>query len=211
MIKINLLGDDTAIDNTANLIIAGYIASIGLTVGICFFVYTSVSSTIGRHQSEIERLEGRLTQLKKITSEVAGLETKKKELHDKLAVIATLKKSKNGPVRVLDDLNMSLPDKSWMHEVNERGDSFSIKGSAVDNQTIAILMKNLESSDYFSGVDLIETKLETHLGVKIKNFTINTKVSYAGKFERNAAEENTKPAAAPAAAKPATAQKAGEG
>ena len=105
----------------------------------------------------------------------------KQDLNDKLHVIALLKKSKSGPVRVLDDLNTSIPDRSWLSTLKESENVLHIAGFALDNQTIAAFMKDLARSDFFESVDLEETKIAQKDGVKIRAFSLNSKINYAGK------------------------------
>lgn len=69
-----------------------------------------------------------------------------------------------------------------------------ISGNALDNQTIALFMKDLEQSEYFKKVDLIETKQAENQGAKIKSFTLLADISYAGKIAIEAVKEEEKQA-----------------
>lgn len=182
MIKINLLGDDTHIEAPGRMWLVGYVASIGFCLLVFYFLNSGISSEISDLSQQQDTLKTELAKLEEVTKEVRELEAKKKELNNKLAVIARLKLSKRGPVRVLDDLNLSLPEKSWLVEVKEVGGIFKISGLALDNQTIASFMKGLESSDYFHTVDLVETRQTEKKQVKMKYFIIQAKVNYAGKL-----------------------------
>lgn len=192
MIKINLLGDDTAIDHTGLLFVAGYAASVLLFLGVFFLLHSSIVSQIDESTTEVKSLETRLAKLQETTKEVKELEKKRKELREKLAVIARLKKSKIGPVFVMDDLNRSLPEKAWLTGMREKSDSMRIDGFALDNQTIAGFMKDLGKSDYYKTVDLVETKQTARGGVKLKIFTLQTKISYAGKVGNAEPEDEKK-------------------
>lgn len=180
MIKINLLGDDTAIDNSGKRIVAGFVASMVALVVVFYIIHSSMGAEIERLAGEIEQKEGELARLEKVTKEVKDLEQKEAEYNNKIMVIATLKKSKLGPVRILDDLNTALPEHAWITQIKEEGGVLSIDGKAIDNQTIANFMKVLEASDYFKTIDLGETRQTDDRNVKIKSFTLNTAVSYAG-------------------------------
>jgi type IV pilus assembly protein PilN len=137
--------------------------------------------------SEAAKLERQLAALQETTKEVRELDKKRTELNDKLVVIATLKRNKAGPVRVMDDLNMSLPERAWLTEFREGAGTLRMIGTALDNQTIATYMKDLQASDYFTAVDLVETKQIESKGVKIKNFTLDAKITYTGKLRKEAA------------------------
>ena len=180
MIKINLLGDETVIDTSGTWLVIGYALSLVATLLVLTLLYFSASSNIQEFTAEQETLEQHLTKLKETTKEVHLLEARKKELADKTTVIATLKKAKLGPVHILDDLNSSLPDRAWITEVRESAGLMRISGYALDNQTIAAFMKTLDGSTYFDSIDLGESREVERDGARIKEFTLNTKVSYSG-------------------------------
>ena len=189
MIKINLLGDEETANHSGVLWIAGYFTSLVACLVVFFFLNSLISSSIASLDSQVKTQENQLSKLRAVTKEVKDLENKRKELRDKLAVIATLKRSKAGPVRVMDHLNMALPERAWITQIQEQEKVLKIHGFALDNQTIANFMKGLEASEYFGGVDLIETKQVKWKGAGIKQFTVQAKVSYVGKIAAQAGKE----------------------
>ena len=193
MIKINLLGDEAAVDSSGTALVGGYLASLALVVAAFFIAYQSASSTASDLRAQSEDLSIKLAQLKELTKEVKELEAKKKSLEDKLVVIGALQKNKLGPVRALDDLNHALPEKSWILEVKESSGSVRIGGMALDNQTIASFMRDLEASDYFDKVDLVEARQAVREGVKIKAFNIQSKVLYTGKIVAKKNDDGVSP------------------
>lgn len=177
MIKINLLGEDTAIDQSGRLLVLGYGASIAAMVLVFFLMSGSIASHISEMQSDIEGLETTLAQLKNKTQEVRELEKKKADLDQITATIAKLKLSQEGPVRVLDDLNKALPAKAWLTKVEEREGLMTLVGYAVTDHDIAAFMKNLELSNYFEGVDLIES-------VSVALIKVNAYNHFTSKYTR---------------------------
>lgn len=180
MIRINLLGDATAIDSSGKVIVASFAASVLIFCAAFFFLHTSISNEIEILTLDIEEKEQELVRLEKVTKEVKDLETKEAEYNNKIAVIANLKLSKMGPVRILDDLNRSVPEHAWVAQVKEEGGLMRIDGKAIDNQTIAGFMRELEESDYVKSVDLGETRQLDERGAKIKAFSLSALVQYAG-------------------------------
>lgn len=158
MIKINLLGDDTAIDHSGKFLLLGMAASFALLLALFVLMQVSVNSQVAELSSQTSDLEERLAQLKKITKEVRDLEERKAELDQLTATIAKLKLSQEGPVRVLDDLNRAVPTKAWIREVDENAGGMRIIGLAINDHEIVSFMKNLEASNFFERVDLVESK-----------------------------------------------------
>ncbi len=182
MIKINLLGEEVVADHSGILILFGYVASMVVFLLAFVFMYSSVSGNITDLEGQAQLLEAQLNKLKVVTKEVKELEVKRAELRDKLAVIAKLKRSKAGPVRVMDDLNKALPERAWLVDVKEREGSLLINGMALDDQTIATFMRGLEESDYFGNVDLVQSRKVMWKGAKISEFSLEAKISYTGKI-----------------------------
>jgi len=158
MIKINLLDDEGTGGANATLFVGGYIASLALLAGFCFFLYTGVNNQIELAETESRQLSAELEQLKETTREVRDLEKKREQLQNITEAIVKLRAKQFGPVRVLDDLNMALPEKAWITEIRELRDHIVISGVAVTNYEIVTLMENLGASDFFSEVDPIETE-----------------------------------------------------
>ncbi|RIL12178.1 MAG: hypothetical protein DCC75_00915 [Proteobacteria bacterium] len=199
MIKINLLGDDTVVDHSGRLVVILMAGSIVICLGVFVLLYNSISSSVAAVQDEVAALDVELNKLKETTKEVRDLEAKRAGLRDKLIVIATLKRNKTGPVRVMDDLNKALPERSWIEELREQDGQLRISGKALDNQTIASFMKDLETSEFYETVDLGETKQSDWKGVKIKDFTLQARINYAGEIKAQVPAEVADPSTTPAA------------
>ncbi len=182
MIKINLLGEEVVESNSGILIVAGYVASLVVLLGVFFLMQSSVSRSIADLTAEKQSLESQLAKLKEVTKEVRLLEQKREELKNKLTVIATLKRNKSGPVRVMNDLNEFLPDRAWIGEIREKDNQMRIQGVALDNQTVSTFAKGLHSSDYFPSVELVETRNLNYKGVTVKEFILQARVRYLGKI-----------------------------
>jgi len=180
MIKLNLLGEPPGLDRTTYRWLGAYGASMVLLLVLGVTTHSLTASRIASLEEETSSLNTELLRLKKETKEVRELDAKRKELHAKIDVIARLKLTKVGPVRVLDDLNQAVPERVWLTEIAESAAVLKMSGYALDNQTIAAFMKELESSDFFDTVELVETKQMERNGVKMKLFTLESKINYAG-------------------------------
>ena len=203
MIKINLLGDNTSVDNSGKVQLFSYFASLAAFLVVFYFLDSSLSSEIAEQEIRKQSLNSELIRVQKTTKEVRELEAKKAEYNAKLVVIAMLKKNKMGPVRVLDDLNTAIPERAWLTEIKESEGSFNIIGRALDNQTVASFIRELEKSEYFGEQSNQILKQVEQEGVKLKEFSFQTKIFYGGKLaaEQAAAAQAEKDAAAEAAAK----------
>lgn len=179
MIKINLLGEEPQSDFSAVVWIIGMGLSLLVLFATAGFLYTDVYAGLDMRRLEFDLLSKDLAVLKEKTREVQELEEKRRELEQKLSVIKELRLNKLGPVKVLDQLNVSVPERAWLTEVSERSSMIEITGYAIDGQTVASFMDQLERSDYFGDLT-VDTRAETQDGVKLQLFTLRARLSYAG-------------------------------
>jgi len=155
------------------------VALIGLVVVILGAeVWTRAANAEVR--AEVDRNRVELTELDKRYQESLRTEARLRELSAKRDTIEILERQRRGPVYVLEDLGAATPDSLWLTEMRETGGAAVLKGQGLDNQTIALFMRQLESSPYFSRVDLVETKHLEKGQAELKEFTIRAQVAYAG-------------------------------
>jgi len=170
----------------------------GLSV-VCLFcvmglAFINLKSTLSDVKKEKEDIEVKLKSYEQTIKKIGELEKKIKEIRAKLEVIRELERNKTGPVHLLDEIALAVPrEKLWLSGMKENRGSLTLTGTAMDNETIALFMTNLEKSEYISGVDLQSAKLRNipEYKLNVADFVLEAK-TYAFKEK----------AAPPAAKKP---------
>ena len=159
MVKINLLpikGElkrKALIEHIVFLVLAIILLLIGAT-----FVQNSVTARKLALQQEIVSTKLEIKNLTAIAGQIETFKKRRQDLERKLGIISNLKERKTGPVEMLDQIRLIIPDKAWITSLNSTGDSLTLNGVAVDNPTIARFMKDLQMSPYFTGVVLVFTQ-----------------------------------------------------
>jgi type IV pilus assembly protein PilN len=138
------------------------------------------------HTREIKRITNEKTSIEK---DIQRYQARQKQLDDlkkqakmieqKLAVIDTLMKNRDLPVRILDELAMKIPsDKMWIKNLTQKGNILTLTGVARGNETIAQFMEALAKSPYIdpNGVDLKQSRQVDIQGYKLKNFNLTAKI-----------------------------------
>ncbi|MFZ5994053.1 MAG: PilN domain-containing protein [Thermodesulfobacteriota bacterium] len=143
-------------------------------LGISFsYQIKSLTDDIGQVRNEI----GEYSKV------VQGLEEQKKQkdlIQKKLDVLGRLQRNKTGPVHMLDEISTNLPEKRlWLKAVKQTENKLLLEGVAMDNATIALYMKSLAASPYFTNVDLINSAQETVNSVKLMQFSITCEIKGA--------------------------------
>jgi type IV pilus assembly protein PilN len=200
MIRINLMPRAEARRQAARvrdrqvltLVLVALVAIIALTE---FFTRRSAN----RVQADADAHQAELAQLSQKHNAAIQLDRKRKELEAKVQTIKVLERQRKGPVHVLDDLGAATPDTLWLTEMRESGGGVTLLGRGLDNQTIALFMRNLSASPYFTGVDLVESKQVEEGQAKLKEFSIRANVLYGGRPMPTPAPAEAAPGAPPAA------------
>jgi type IV pilus assembly protein PilN len=108
------------------------------------------------------------------------MEELKADLERKLGVIKQLKANKTGPVHMLDQLSEATPEKLQLISLDEKQGKIQLTGVAVNNEVISQFMSNLERSEYFTDVFLNEIDQSEKDGVKLKDFSIRSRLVVPG-------------------------------
>ena len=158
MIRINLLPikeTERALGRRQqmSLVALGLVTTLLIMV-IPYLVQGRKLSTL---DGRIETLTKEIQAMNLQVREVRDIDRLKREVQTKLQIIEDLNRKRVGPSRVLDDLSLASPENLWLIDFNEVGSAVTFTGLALDNETIAKFMRQLQASPYFFGVDLVET------------------------------------------------------
>ena len=179
MIKINLLPTKKTRKRGSSqqqlIIFAAVLVGVGIML---YSVYSSEADKVAKLEQQKTQVQSEMTRLEGIIGDINSIQEKKAELKKKLDIIEMLKKQKIGPVRILDEVSTIIPKRVWLGSLNQVEDMLNFSGMATDHKEVAIFMKNLESSPFFSDVELIFIKQVTDKeggGALVMQFEINCK------------------------------------
>ena len=176
MIRINLLPVKAAqkkemLQNQMTVLVLALI----LTAGICVAAYIHIGGQIEERQARIDQKKAEISQLMKKIGEVNEFKKRQQALRAKLDVLEDLKAARVGPMYLLDALYEALPDKLWLTKLTLGSNQANISGIGVNEETVALFMKNLEASDFFEGVELKVTKQIVQDKIKFQQFDLTCK------------------------------------
>jgi type IV pilus assembly protein PilN len=164
-------------------------ATVAMLVGVGL-VWMIDKRTLGQLEAEKAGWRIELDRLKPIVDEVSALERRETFLNTRIETIQRLRSNQRGPVHVLDELSRNLPEQTWLETIDEGGGVYKVAGYALTNFAVADLLRNLQRSKEFAGVDLVSSEQVIIATREIKKFIIQ--------FQRAAGL--TKPDATPSAA-----------
>lgn len=181
MIRINLLPVRAARKKEEvqrQLLLFTIFLVLVLIVGVG--VLQSNRSDLSSIQASNKQLEAEIADLKKIIGEVDEYKKQQALLEKKLEVIRKLKADKTGPVHMLDELALRIPEKLWLETIDESNQKVTLRGVSINNEVIATFMNKMEDSIYFSDVFLVSIQARDEGDLKLKEFTVTSKLSVPG-------------------------------
>jgi type IV pilus assembly protein PilN len=147
--------------------------SILVVIGIWFYLQRSADAL----DKKILDTKNELQKLKKDEEKIAELKKNTAVLEQKVKVIEQLEENKSGPAKILASLATGIVSgRMWLTTLKCQGSKVALEGVAVDNETIAKFMTNVENSAEFENVELQfaqETKVEDYL---LKKFSLTATI-----------------------------------
>lgn len=137
------------------------------------FVHSRISDKISESTHRMSQMERDIEQFKPQLDQVAAFRKKKSGLEKKIGVIDELDRARSGPVRVMDELATHTPERLWLTKFTTKGANLEMVGESLDNELVAVFLTNLQTSPYFSEVELDSAIASTSKdGLKIVSFKI---------------------------------------
>jgi type IV pilus assembly protein PilN len=192
MIKINLLPVRAAKKKeTAVQQITIFCVSLAIVLLIIGGLYGVKLGQISSTKNDISAANSKINELKVRIGKLEELKTLKEQVKKKLDVLAQLRKNKTGPAQRLATLSDITPEQLWLTMYTESGDSVKIAGIAFTEDLIAQFMRRIQSSNDFTGVELVVSEQREISGSKVKNFELMCKLK-AGAVQQTTPADNQK-------------------
>ena len=139
--------------------------------------HSRLADQTDRTQARVRQMQSDIDQFKPQLEQVAAFKKRKSELQKKIDIIDGLDKARTGPVRVLAELASRTPERLWLTSLQTSGDKISLQGQSLDNELVALFLRNLGQSEYFANVDLDSARLgKDGRGLKLVRFEIHAQM-----------------------------------
>jgi Tfp pilus assembly protein PilN len=128
---------------------AGPIAAIFVFVGSAGWIafdYLNVQRQDTALTQELSAARAEKARLEPILKEVERFEAQKKDLQERVTLIEELRQNQVGPVHMLDQISRSLPDRLWLLDMKQSGNSVVINGKTSTMSSLADFVANLGTS-----------------------------------------------------------------
>jgi type IV pilus assembly protein PilN len=181
MIRINLLPFRAARKReNVKRHITVYFATVCLALVAMGIFFITLSSTLSGLKDEETSKNQELAGYQKELQEIKDLENKIKQINSKLSIIKDLEKGKTGPVHLLSDIANAVPkDKLWLTSIKENKGTLSLSGTAMDNETVSLFMKNLKSTEQVTADPILKSTTRKELPqfrLTVSDFVMECKI-----------------------------------
>ncbi len=153
-------------------------------VGFVLFLSLLTSVTVYQHyilsdlNSEKTKLEAEKKKFNTTIEEIKKIEEEKGLIKTRIEIINNLKLSSPLTVHILDEIAALTPLKRiWLTSISQSGGALKISGMALDNQTIAKFMDDLENSNFIDNVSLSNSSMKQYAERNLKAFTLTGSVT----------------------------------
>ncbi len=177
MIKINLLPKTKRERKSLKLEPYILVAVLLVSLALVGALYGKNARDIGRTRSEIDSLNKQVTAFQPIQNEFAALEKGKKELSDKLAVIAKMKEGRALPPKMLYDIASIMKDNLWLKRLRKDEKRLEIEGRSIDNESVCDFVERLSKLPYLKDIELKSVEDVGEGNITVKRFLVEGSVS----------------------------------
>jgi type IV pilus assembly protein PilN len=148
-----------------------------LTLCAITAVHLRLREEMNRTAGRIQQMEKDIAQFKPQLDQVEAFKKKKSELEKKIDVIDGLDRARSGPVRLMAELADRIPQRVWVTSIDTNGGTLKLQGESLDNELVALFLRDLATSEYIDEVDLEGTKLNAEKGgLKLVKFDMKAEL-----------------------------------
>ena len=174
MIKVNLNKKPKKIKikiEKKNLIFYFIVPVILGAVAISITQYYIKAKITGVNQN-IKVYNGKISILLPKVQMVNAIKRKESRIIQKINIIKTLKKEQMGPIGYIYYITEAIPRFAWINSLKSANGNISVNGIALDGQVVSLFMDNLNKTDFFDNVTLLQTSEVKKQGLKLQNFSL---------------------------------------
>jgi type IV pilus assembly protein PilN len=147
-----------------------------LGIAVVGLGHVLIAARIDNQNSRNTLLKAEIAKLDEQIKEIDRLRDQTQALLARKQVVETLQANRTEAVHLLDQLVRQLPDGIYLKSVRQNGARVTLVGYAQSNARVSTLMRNIESSPWLAGPELIEIKSVALDRQKVNEFTLAMQV-----------------------------------
>lgn len=129
-------------------------AAVVAGIALVFMGKTYMDGEIDFQNQRNNHLQTEIRELDRKIAEIERLEQQRANLMARRAVIEELQRSRAQMVYLFDELVNTMPDGVYLRAIQQQGQRITLEGRAQSDSRVAAYMRNLEASEWMTGIDL---------------------------------------------------------
>ena len=177
------------------------VASLIVIAGVLYGGYTWWSLYQQGQQVEMQLAQAKEEErkLQAVLKQFEAFEARKKQLEQRVKLIEDLRRGQGKAVHLLDKVSTSVPDRLWLTDMKQTGDSIQMDGQTSTLTALADFIGNLENTGYFKRpVEIISSNEEKVGEMDLIKFQMKAEFLMPGQEDQQVAQ------AVPVAQRPGT-------
>ncbi len=123
--------------------------------------YWSLRLQVDRVEEDIVSSQKETARLRTLIQQVQANEARRAQLQQRVGLIEELRKGRDGPVHMLDEISRSLPDMLWLTEIKQQGADLTITGRCTSLTALSDFVDNLKLGGYFKPVEILDSQVDS--------------------------------------------------
>lgn len=154
------------------------ISSLGVLLVILAIWAVAMGRTVSGLHEAIAALNQKKASQQAILNEIEKIQKEKEGLEQKVATIKKLQGQALTTVRIVDEVASRTPaTRMWLTSLQQAAGKLQLQGVALDSETIAQYMQQLEASEYFQNTELSGAVAQTVVAEqKLKSFALTMNI-----------------------------------
>ena len=151
-----------------NVVIVSWVFAGLISYGLVYFWNDKIAHQNNRNSY----LDSEIAALTKTIKEIEDLKDKRNAIVDRVEVIQELQSNRTQIVHIFDDLVYKMPEGVFLESLQKTGNQISMRGFAQANARVSALMRNLDSSEWFTNPTLKVVQNKENAGLELSQFNL---------------------------------------
>ncbi len=133
--------------------------------------YWSLKLQSDRIEEDIVTSQKETARLRTLIQQVQTNDARRAQLQQRVGLIEELRKGREGPVRMLDEISRSMPEMLWLTDVKQQGADLTITGRCTSLTALSDFVDNLKLGGYFKPVEILNSQVEATQSTAVAGLT----------------------------------------
>jgi type IV pilus assembly protein PilN len=122
--------------------------------------YWSLKLQSNRIEEDIVTSQKETARLRTLIQQVQANDARRAQLQERVGLIEELRKGRDLPVHMLDEISRSLPDMLWLTDIKQVGNDVTISGRCTSLTALSDFVENLKLGGYFKPPEILDSQVD---------------------------------------------------